>query len=226
MMNLRLATRDSIERAIAEFEEATRHDPEYAMAWAALGGAYCAQGLVPEHPGPRAQGHGDGAARARDRSGSLGRAQPGSGSALLSLGRVDEAIASIQEAIRLDPGNGQAHQALARALLGRQGGLRRRRSRCSSARSCSIRRRATRTCSSGCCCRGRGATPRPSASCAARSICRTSSSPATPACRWSAPTRGSATSTTCRAATTTRSASTSAAWRSCRPATTRSRSAA
>ena len=30
MMNLRLATRDSIERAIAAFEDATRHDPEYA----------------------------------------------------------------------------------------------------------------------------------------------------------------------------------------------------
>ena len=44
MMNLRLATRDSIERAIAEFEEATRHDPEYAMAWAALGGAFALKG--------------------------------------------------------------------------------------------------------------------------------------------------------------------------------------
>ena len=39
MMNLRQATRDSIDRAIAAFEDATRHDPEYAMAWAALGGA-------------------------------------------------------------------------------------------------------------------------------------------------------------------------------------------
>ena len=51
MMNLRLATRDSIERAIAAFEEATRHDPEYAIAWAALGGAYGAQGQLPQHPG-------------------------------------------------------------------------------------------------------------------------------------------------------------------------------
>ena len=38
------------------------------------------------------------------------------GAALLMLGKVDEAIASIQEAIRIDPGNGQAHQTLARAL--------------------------------------------------------------------------------------------------------------
>ena len=35
MMNLRLASRDSIERAIAAFEHATRKDPEYALAWAA-----------------------------------------------------------------------------------------------------------------------------------------------------------------------------------------------
>jgi len=40
MMNLRQATRESIDRAIAAFEDATAHDPEYAMAWAALGGAF------------------------------------------------------------------------------------------------------------------------------------------------------------------------------------------
>ena len=39
MMNLRLASRDSIERAISAFEEAIQHDPEYQAAWAALGGA-------------------------------------------------------------------------------------------------------------------------------------------------------------------------------------------
>jgi len=33
----------------------------------------------------------------------------------LSLGRIEEAIAEIGEALRLDPDNGQAHQALARA---------------------------------------------------------------------------------------------------------------
>ena len=44
MMNLRLASRDSIERAIAAFEHATRKDPEYAIAWAALGGAYSLKG--------------------------------------------------------------------------------------------------------------------------------------------------------------------------------------
>ena len=38
------------------------------------------------------------------------------GTALLQLGRTDEAIAEIREAVRLDPENGQAHQALARSL--------------------------------------------------------------------------------------------------------------
>src|SRR4029078_2257433 len=44
MMNLGQATRESIDRAIAAFEDATRHDPEYAIAWAALGGAFGLKG--------------------------------------------------------------------------------------------------------------------------------------------------------------------------------------
>jgi tetratricopeptide (TPR) repeat protein len=38
------------------------------------------------------------------------------GAALLNLGRTDEAMAAIREAIRIEPDNGQAHQALARAF--------------------------------------------------------------------------------------------------------------
>jgi tetratricopeptide (TPR) repeat protein len=37
------------------------------------------------------------------------------GTTLLALGRTDEAIAEIREALRLEPDNGQAHQGLARA---------------------------------------------------------------------------------------------------------------
>jgi tetratricopeptide (TPR) repeat protein len=36
------------------------------------------------------------------------------GAALMNLGRVDEAIAAMREAVRLEPDNGQAHQGLAR----------------------------------------------------------------------------------------------------------------
>src|SRR5262249_31477611 len=37
------------------------------------------------------------------------------GTSLINLGRIDEAIVEIREALRLEPDNGPAHQALARA---------------------------------------------------------------------------------------------------------------
>jgi hypothetical protein len=39
VVNLRMATRDSVDRAITQFERAVDRDPEYAKAWAALGQA-------------------------------------------------------------------------------------------------------------------------------------------------------------------------------------------
>ena len=114
MMNLRLASRDSIERAIAAFEHATRKDPEYALAWAALGGAYSLKGsflsvrdLIEDAIEIER--------RALSIDPDLADAHSWLGAALLSLGRTDEAIAAIREAVRLEPDNGQAHQALARA---------------------------------------------------------------------------------------------------------------
>ncbi|MGH9371383.1 MAG: tetratricopeptide repeat protein, partial [Vicinamibacterales bacterium] len=115
MMNLRLASRDSIERAIAAFEQATHHDPEYALAWAALGGANGLKGsflslrdLVEKSI--------DLERRALAIDPALADAHMWLASALLNLGRTDEAMTSVREAIRLEPDNGQAHQALARAL--------------------------------------------------------------------------------------------------------------
>ena len=115
MMNLRLATRDSIERAIAAFEQATRHDPEYANAWAALGGAYSLKGsfLSLRDLGEKAI---EIERRALAIDPDFADAHSWLGSALLSLGRTDEAIAEMREAIRLEPDSGQAHQGLARAL--------------------------------------------------------------------------------------------------------------
>ena len=114
MMNLRLASRDSIERAIAAFEHATRRDPEYALAWAALGGAYSLKGsflslrdLIEDAIEIER--------RALSIEPDLADAHMWLGAALLNLGRTDEAMAAIREAIRLEPDNGQAHQALARA---------------------------------------------------------------------------------------------------------------
>ena len=114
MLNMRLATRDSMERAIASFEEATRLDPEYAMAWAALGGAYGLKGeFMNLHELSLKAVETE--QRALSIDPELADAHMWIGSALLSLGRVDEAIESIKKAIALDPENGQAHQGLARA---------------------------------------------------------------------------------------------------------------
>jgi len=115
MMNLRQATRESMDRAIAAFEEATGHDPEYAIAWAALGGAYGLKGnfmSMPEmvHKAIELE------RRALAIDPDLADAHMWLGSSLLTLGRVDEAIVEIREAIRLEPDSGQAHQGLARAL--------------------------------------------------------------------------------------------------------------
>jgi serine/threonine protein kinase/Tfp pilus assembly protein PilF len=114
MMNLRLASRDSIERAIAAFEHATRHDPEYALAWAALGGAYSLKGSFLSLTDLIEQAI-EIERRALSIDPDLADAHTWLGAALLNLGRTEEAIAAMREAIRLEPDNGQAHQALARA---------------------------------------------------------------------------------------------------------------
>ena len=114
MMNLRLASRDSIERAIAAFEHATRHDPEYALAWAALGGAYNLKGSFLSVDDLIEQAI-EIERRALALDPDLADAHTWLGAALLNLGRTEEAIAAMRDAIRLEPDNGQAHQALARA---------------------------------------------------------------------------------------------------------------
>jgi tetratricopeptide (TPR) repeat protein len=114
MMNLRLASRDSIERAISAFEDAIRHDPEYAIAWAALGGAYGLKGSFLSIADLQRKGV-EMERRALSIDPDLADAHMWLGSGLLSLGQVDDAIASIKEAIRLEPENGQAYQGLGRA---------------------------------------------------------------------------------------------------------------
>ncbi len=115
MINLRLASRDSIERAIAAFEHATMLDPEYAVAWAALGGALNLKGAFLSLRDLTEKAL-DMERRAIAIDPDLADAHAWMGTALLDLGRTDEGIAAVRDAVRLEPDNGQAHQALARAL--------------------------------------------------------------------------------------------------------------
>ena len=124
MMNLRLASRDSMERAIAAFEEAiSALISEYAMAWAALGGAYSLKGSFLSIEDLVRKGI-EMERRAIALDPDLPDAHVWLGAALLNLGQVDEAIAAIKEAIRLDPENGQALSGPRPRVLGRQGRFR------------------------------------------------------------------------------------------------------
>ena len=114
MLNMRLATRESLERAIASFEDATRLDPEYARAWSALGGAYGLKGEFMNFKDLVLKAV-ENEQRALLIDPDLAEAHVWLGSAFLTLGRVDEAIASIKRGIELEPENGQAYQSLARA---------------------------------------------------------------------------------------------------------------
>jgi tetratricopeptide (TPR) repeat protein/tRNA A-37 threonylcarbamoyl transferase component Bud32 len=114
LMNLRIASRESIDRALALFERATTIDPGYAEAWAALGAAYGYKGSfmsIPELV--------DRAIEFERRALSLdpgnARALAWLGNAYLNQGRYDEAIAAIRQAVRLEPDNASAHSSLARA---------------------------------------------------------------------------------------------------------------
>jgi len=114
MMNLRQATRESIDRAIAAFDDATKHDPEYARAWAALGGAYGLKGTFLSMPEVVNQAI-ELQRRALRLDPDLADAHMWLGAALLEIGQTTEAISEIREALRIEPENGQAYQTLARA---------------------------------------------------------------------------------------------------------------
>jgi tetratricopeptide (TPR) repeat protein len=114
MMNLRMASRDSLDRAIYLLEKAIELDPEYARAWAALGVAYDLKGSflgIPDLSYKAIEFE----KKAIELNPRISQAHRFLAGAYNSLGRYDEAIEAITEAIRLDPGNADAHSTLARA---------------------------------------------------------------------------------------------------------------
>jgi serine/threonine protein kinase/Tfp pilus assembly protein PilF len=114
VLTLRLAARDAPDRAISLFEKAIALDPEYAQAWAGLGGAYQLKGTflnLPELLEKAIECEN----RALALDPELADAHTWLGAALLSLGRVDEATTSLQRATELEPGQARAWSMLARA---------------------------------------------------------------------------------------------------------------
>jgi tetratricopeptide (TPR) repeat protein len=120
MMNLRLAERESMDRGIALLEQAIEQDPDYVEAMVELAGALELKGSFLSDPNlfhksldliDRAL-----AIRPTDAAAHVQR-----GDTLLVMGRAEEAVAALQEGIRLQPERAAAHGSLARAYWLGQG---------------------------------------------------------------------------------------------------------
>lgn len=116
LLNLRLESYESLDRAALFFERAVALDPRYARAHLQLGSTYdvkAAYLVLPElHERALASFR-----RAIDLAPDLAVAWKEMGSALISLGREDEGIEAIGRALALDPADASAHSALARAYF-------------------------------------------------------------------------------------------------------------
>jgi serine/threonine protein kinase/tetratricopeptide (TPR) repeat protein len=123
VLTLRLASRDAPDRAISLFEKALAIDPEYAEAWAGLGGAYQLKGAFLNLPELLEKAI-ECERRALALDPELADAHTWLGAAQLALGRADEAVASLQRAIELEPGQARPWATLARAHWIGRGDLR------------------------------------------------------------------------------------------------------
>lgn len=115
VLNLRSASRESMDRAINLFERAVTLDPTYATAWSALGGAYYLKGQFLGMRELQLKAL-ETLKRALELHPGLANAHLWLGSVLLQLGRIDEGIAELKTAGELEPENSDVHQTLARAF--------------------------------------------------------------------------------------------------------------
>ena len=116
VINVRLESYESLDRAVLLFERAVRLDPTYARAHLELGSAYAAKGdylALPELYERSLTG----LKRAIDLSPGFARAWRELGGVLVSLGREDEGIAAIERALSLDPDDAGALGTMGRALF-------------------------------------------------------------------------------------------------------------
>ncbi|HUE89319.1 MAG TPA: protein kinase [Vicinamibacterales bacterium] len=114
MLNLRLAGRESTERAIALFEQAIALDGQYVEAMVQLAGALELKAvfLAAHHLLDESLALVDRALAIRPDD---AHARVQRGDTLLALGRVDEAIAALRQGIDLEPDRATAYASLARA---------------------------------------------------------------------------------------------------------------
>ena len=122
MMNWLEASPQSLDRAIHLLEKATAADPNYAEAWAALGGVYDFKGSFLSLPELSAKAV-EMERRAIALKPKLADAHRWLGMSLLTIARYDEAIAAIEEAARLEPGDANVYSSLGRAYWVGRGDL-------------------------------------------------------------------------------------------------------
>ena len=116
VLNLRLESYESLDRAVMLFERAVALDPTYARALVELGSAYSTKAdylAVPEL-NERALAC---FRRALERRPGLVRAWRQMGGVLVSIGRQEEGVAAIRRALDLDPQDAGALAAMGRALF-------------------------------------------------------------------------------------------------------------
>ena len=122
MMNLLEGSPQALDRALHLLEKATQYDPNYAAAWAALGAAYDFKGSFLSlkelsHKAVEIE------RRAIALDPKLADAHRWLGLSLMSVGQYDDAIAAIEEAVRLQPADANNYSALGRGYWVGKGDL-------------------------------------------------------------------------------------------------------